>query len=312
MPVFQRIRAVLFYLSVLVFFAGLPFILSFALGYKFNPHTFKFTKTGLIFLKTQPEGASIYLNKKPVKEKTPASIQELMPGTYKIRLEMKDYYSWNSDVEVEAGKVSRMDKILLFPLRPEFKQLNQESVSSFRLYPEKGVIYYLDEDERVVFKSDTNGNNPQDIAALPENFTDIQGWDVSADQTKLFLFNPHQIAVVFLESPDIYDYSDSPVFLDYPKSKLVQVFWHSDNYHLVVLTNRNIEVVEVRPQSPRVSLVRLKSQRIRASYDEKHDTLYFTCPLEIGQGSGCSNLYKLAISPNSYIFDMPLKNKTDE
>ena len=302
----------MFYLSVLVFLAGLPIILTFALGYKFNPHTFKFTKTGLIFLKTQPEGASIYVNKKLFNEKTPASIHELIPGTYKIRLEMKDYFTWSSDVEVEAGKVSRIDKVILFPLRPEFKQLNQDSVSSFRLYPEKGVVYYLDEDESVVYRSDTNGNNPRDVAVLPENFSGIQGWDISADQTKLFLFNAHQIAIVFLESPDIYAYSDSPVFLDYPKSKVIQVFWHSDNYHLVVVTNKNIEVAEARAQSSRVSLVRLKNDSIKASYDDKRDLLYFTCPLEIGLAAGCRNLYKLAISPELYILNMPLKYKTDE
>ena len=307
MFVFQRIRAALFYLSVLIFFAGLPFILSFALGYKFNPHTFKLTKTGLIFLKTQPEGANIYLNRKLLKEKTPASLQELLPGSYKIRLELKNYYSWNSDVEVEKGKVSRMDKIILFPLRPEFKQLNQDNFSSFRAYPDKGLVYYLDDDEHVVYKSDTNGQNPQDVAGLPESFLDIQGWDVANDQTKLFLFNSHQIVVIFLESPDIYAYPDSPVFLDYPKSKVIKVFWHSDNYHLVVVTNKNIEVLEARPQSSRVSLAWLKSESVTAFYDEKRDTLYFTYPLEAGQGTGSNNLYKLTISPNLYIFDMSLK-----
>ncbi|MCK9572118.1 MAG: PEGA domain-containing protein [Candidatus Omnitrophica bacterium] len=306
MIVFQRIRAVLFYLSILVFFIGLPFILLFALGYKFNPHSLKFTKTGLIFLKTQPEGANIYLNKKLLKEKTPASIQELLPGSYTIRLEMEDYYTWTSPVEVEAGKVSRIDKIILFPLRPEFKQLNQENVSSFRFYAQAGLIYYLDEVELVVYQTDINGNNFQDVAALPENFLNIQDWDVSHDLTKLFLFNNHQVAVISLESPDIYSYSDVPVYLDYPKSKVLKVFWHSDSYHLVVITNKNIEVVEARSQSPRVSLARLKSESLTAFYDQERDMLYFTYPLQ-DESSGKNNLYKLSISPELYLFDIPLK-----
>ena len=45
---FQRLRGILFYLGLLLFFTGLPFILSFALGYKFNAHALKFVKTGLI------------------------------------------------------------------------------------------------------------------------------------------------------------------------------------------------------------------------------------------------------------------------
>lgn len=35
----QKIRAILFYLSLIIFLAGLPFILSFALGYKFDAQT---------------------------------------------------------------------------------------------------------------------------------------------------------------------------------------------------------------------------------------------------------------------------------
>ena len=59
----QKIRGILFYLSVSIFFIGLPFILSYALGYKFNPRTLKFTQTGLISIKKTPE-THIYLDSK--------------------------------------------------------------------------------------------------------------------------------------------------------------------------------------------------------------------------------------------------------
>ena len=83
----QKIRGALFYLSFVAFFAGLPFILSFALGYKFNPQTWKFYRTGLIYLKTQPEGARIYLNDKLIPEKTPArplSTYRVLPRTHRL------------------------------------------------------------------------------------------------------------------------------------------------------------------------------------------------------------------------------------
>ncbi len=194
---FQRIRGILYYLSVFLFFAGLPFILSFALGYKFNARTLKFAKTGLIFVKTQPDGAKVYLNGKLISQRSPATMQELIPGVYKITIELTRHYPWKGEVDVEAGKASRLDKVILFPLRPNLQQLNQERFSSFQIDTEKKVIYYLDRDNKVVYRSDLEANNFEDIAGLPEKFTQIVGWQVSEDKRKLFVFNQHQISVVF-------------------------------------------------------------------------------------------------------------------
>jgi len=309
---FQRVRGLLFYLSLLLFFVGLPFILSFALGYKFNAHTLKFVKTGLIYIKTQPEGANIYLNGKLNPEKSPATIQELLPGIYRITLALAKYYPWRSEVDVEAGKVSRIDKIILFPLRPDLQQLNQGKFSSFRVDIERGAIYYLDQENRIVYKSDLDGSNLDDIASLPEKFDQINGWEVSPDKSKMFIFGPHQISVIFLDSRDDYAYSDSFVFLDYPQEKIIKVFWHSDSYHLIALTNKHVAVIESRPQARAVNLVELNKEAAEAFYDNKHQVLYFSDNQKGSDGNYYNNLYKLELSPELYLLERLMKKKTDE
>jgi len=305
---FQRIRAVLFYLSVAVFLIGLPFILSFALGYKFNLLTMKFTKTGIISLRSQPDGAQIYLNKKLLKEESPASIQELLPGSYNISLKLKGYYSWSADLYVEAGKVIRADKIILFPLRPNLQELNQKEVAAFRIYPEKNALYYLDQKEKAVYKSDLRGENFADAAGIPENFQEIKGWEVSPDLSKMFLFNASQIAVVYLESR--YAYSDSPIFFDYPQAKILQAFWHSDSFHLVIVTNQDIEVIESRPQAAGIKLVKLNRENIAAVYNQKEDALYFTDFQRGADNFMHNNVYKLEISPG--LFERMIEGKKNE
>lgn len=291
---FQRIRGVLFYLSVLIFFAGLPLILSSALGYKFNRHTLKFTKTGLIFIKTQPDGAKIYFDGKLLTERSPASLQDLIPGAYKLTLELDQHYPWKGEVDVEAGKVSRLDKIILFPLRPNLQQLNREKFSSFRIDPERKIIYYLDQENKIVYRSNFDGNNFEDVASLPQNFTPIDGWGISADRKKLFIFNHHQISVIFFDNQGDYGYPDFPVFLDYTREKVVDVFWHSDNYHLVVLTSKHVQVIEARPQAKPVNLVELNREGAGAFYDVKEDALYF---------SDDQNLFKLELSSNLFLLE---------
>jgi len=197
MITFQRIRSVLFYLSLSLFFGSLPFIILFALGYKFNPQTLKFVKTGLIYIKTQPEKAKIYLNGKIVPKETPASLEELIPGAYKISLELEQHYPWKGEVYVEAGKASRIDKIILFPLKPNLEQLNQKEFTDFRINFERKLIYYLDQDEKIIYRSNLDASNFEDIASLPEGFLQINHWEVCADNKKMFVFNPHQLGIIF-------------------------------------------------------------------------------------------------------------------
>ena len=303
MYAFQKIRSFLFYLSVFLFFTGLPFILSFALGYKFNTHTFKFVKTGLIFVKTQPAGAKIYLNGRFIAEKSPTSMQELLPGTYKVSLELAQHYPWKGQVEVEAGKVSRIDKIILFPERPNLVQLNQEQFSSFRIDNAKRIVYYLDLEKKVLYRSDLDANNFEDIASLPDKFTQVNGWDVSLDRRKLFIFNHHQISVVFFDTQVDYEYPAANVFLDYPQEKIIRVFWHSDSYHLVVLTDRHVQVIESRQGALPVNLVELNKAGAAAFYDTKEDVLYFSDTQRSPDGSSYNNLYKLELSANLYLLE---------
>lgn len=309
---FQRIRGLLFYLSVFLFFAGLPFILSSSLGYKFNARTLKFTKTGLIFVKTQPDGAKIYLDGKLISEKSPASIHDLAPGVYKIVLELAQHYSWKGEVDVEAGKASRLDKIILFPLRPNLQQLNRERFSTFRIDTERKEIYYLDQVNKTVYRSNFDAGNFEDIVSLPQNFTPINGWEVSADRRKLFIFNEHQISVVCFDNQGDYGYPDFPVYLDYPQEKVINVFWYSDNYHLIVLTDKHIQVTESRAQAKSINLVELNKEGVDAFYDAKEDVLYFSDSQRSSNGSFYNNLYRLDLSTNFLSLERLMKKEIDE
>ena len=311
MPAFQKIRSFLFYLSVFLFLIGLPLILTSALGYKFNLQTLGFVKTGLIFIKTQPEGAAIYLNGKLITEKTPASLQELLPGTYKVNLELAQHYPWKAELEVEAGKVSRIDKVILFPMWPDLQQLNQEKFSSFRIDTEKNTVYYLDQKNKVVCRSGLDGSNFEDIASLPDKFAQIINWEVAADKKKLFIFNQHQISILFFDTQSDAEDSVSSVFLDYPQEKIIHVFWHSDSYHLIVLTDKHVAVIESRTQARPVNLVELNNQGAAAFYDNREDILYFSNSQRAPDGSPDNNLYKLELNTNLYLLERLIKTTNE-
>jgi len=308
----QKIRAILFYLSLFIFLAGLPFILSFALGYKFDTHTFKFTKTGLIVIKTQPQGAKVYLGKRLLNETTPLTINELLPGNYNLTLELGQHYPWSSEVRVEAGQVMRLEKIILFPLRPDIQQLNKSKISSFWVDKEKERIYYLNQEENIIYKSDLEGEHFAEIGSLPETLTPPTDWKISLDKEKLLCFNPHQIAVVYLEPRNKLPDMDQSFVFDYPNHRIIDVFWHSDSYHLILVTDTTIEVSEAKPGIPAVNLVNLNKRDISAFYDNGTDTLYFIDSQKATDGRFYDNVYKLELGTKLFHPRELIKPKPNE
>jgi len=314
----QRIRVVLFYLSVLVFFITLPFILSFALGYKFNPKQLKFIKAGLIVLKSQPAGAAIYLEGKPVNSRTPATIDELLPGTYRVRLELDEHSPWTDEINVEAGKVSRFEKIILFPLRSRVTQLNQDRITSFWVDTDSSLLYYAyidhNDNQIYIYTSDFSGQHYRMVANIGDILPAQITWKLSPDRKKILFYNSRQIRVADLRENQDNEEAESPYFvLDYRDNSLRDVFWHSDSYHLVLVSNKNIEAIETRSGAKPVELCVLNKKNSTSFYHTASDTLYFVDSQKAVDGNAYDNVYKLELSGSgAFVLPEQLKAKADE
>lgn len=304
----QKIRGVLFYLSVTVFFIGLPFILSYALGYKFDPKTVKFTQTGLISIKTHPQGARIYLNSKLFTDKSPATITELLPGHYDVSLELEDYYPWGTQVEVYPRKVTRIEKVILFPKRSNIKKLNEENASSFYIDQDRRSIYYFNRRNNTVYESDLDGDRFRKLSVLPDTFKGMpRGLKISLDKEKVMIFNRHQICILYLSPKGSLLYGNLPLVLSYHGQNITQVFWHSDSYHLILVTDKHISAVEANANTNEVSLVNLNSAPYGLFYDIDKDTLYFSDYQMGSDGLIYENVYKLELAERISIINNVVK-----
>ena len=306
----QKIRAFLFYVSVAAFCLGLPAILSSALGYKFDRRTFKFTRTGLIAIKTQPPGAAVYFDRQLLAETTPATLDELLPGTYDVRLELENHYPWESPVRVEAGKVTRLERIILFRQRPDIKKLNKESISAFWVDQDKDTIYYVNQEAGAMYRSDLSGEHFEHVADFAKLAPSPSAWRLSPDRGKVIYFNEHQIGVAGLErgasdSPD-------PSFFINSTAKIVDAFWYSDSYHIILVTVRSIEVAEAKPDAASVLLVTLSRKNTSCWYDPRGDTLYFFDYQRAADGRLYNNLYKLDLRARISPLRELMQQKSDE
>lgn len=110
------LRKIFFYLFAAIFVIFAPIIVFYALGYFIQPgQTEHIVKTGLIYISSVPSDATVYLESKKFQKKTPAMIRNLLPGTYRLKINKKNYKPWTQLISVEAGKATVLNKVILFP-----------------------------------------------------------------------------------------------------------------------------------------------------------------------------------------------------
>ena len=306
----QKIRAALYYLGVAVFFAGLPFILSFTLGYKFDPVRFKFTTTGLISLKTTPAGAAVFLNGQQLNDRTPSSINELLPGKYHIELKLAGYYPYTIDAEVSARKVTRMEKILLFPLLSDIQQLNKERVTCFWMEEGKGNVFFADQATLTVFRSDLQGEHFEPLASFLPVDPPARVWKFSPDRRRLLYFNQHSVGVVTLEPGS--ETGQQAFLLDYSGKDIRDAFWYSDNYHAIIVDGMTVCMTEARPGSVPFTLTTLRSATGKVFYEPDQDAVFFQDVQQGVDGKLYENVYRLEIGKKLFPFRDFMRPKPNE
>lgn len=167
----RRIRRILFYFFVLVFFVIAPIIILYAYGYKYDFTNKKFIETGAIYVKSQPKKAKISLNGKPLNKPTPVLIKGLLPHQYSLKLEMDDFTSWSKNLEVYPGLVTKAESIILLPSRLESTLFNEQPIQNF---------YISNDKERILFtlaakpEVEANKNNGIWLQELDKNSAAIQ------------------------------------------------------------------------------------------------------------------------------------------
>ncbi len=72
----------------------------YALGYRINWKEKRLVLTSVLYLNSQPSGATIYLDGKEIGQ-TKKVIREIFPGFYHLKLEKEGYWPWEHTIEVK-------------------------------------------------------------------------------------------------------------------------------------------------------------------------------------------------------------------
>lgn len=115
-PFILHPRTIISIFSLLLFIISAIIVTLIANGYVIDISKKKLEKTGIIVVNSEPKGSLIYLNDK-LQNVTNATLANLIPDTYRLRLEKEGYTSWQKDIKVEENLVIEIEA-RLFPLNP--------------------------------------------------------------------------------------------------------------------------------------------------------------------------------------------------
>lgn len=112
----RPVRIVTLWIISLVYFALVPVVILYSLGYRFKPHTWALERTGLIYVRPDRSGAGLnaYIDgSAQEKAKSPIRFAFLRPGDHRVVLSHPDVLSWSATVPVVSGEAVRLDPVRL-------------------------------------------------------------------------------------------------------------------------------------------------------------------------------------------------------
>lgn len=162
-------------------------IVLYAQGYRLDLRKRTLTATGMVLVKSLPDGARVFLNGE-LTTATNSTVSDLVPGTYHLKLEKNGFFSWEKNVEVKAGLVTSTTT-LLPPLSPSLTAVTQEGARLVASAPSGTKAVFIT-DGKLFLLPLTNQflgflrTSPQEIGREPTGF--------SFAQVTSLLFSPNE------------------------------------------------------------------------------------------------------------------------
>jgi len=242
-----KIRVFLFLLTILVVATFGIFISYYARGYRLDFSTLRFQPNGILVIKSEPDGASVYING-DLKTATNATIP-LSPGTYDISVKKDGYLSWYKRLEIDKEVVT------------------QASISLFRNVPSLSPITFSGAQNPIVSNDGTR-------IAFEVPFSA----DTAVDKAGLWTIDTFNLPLGFLNDPKR--------ITDGDLSNSTYVF-SPDGRQILLTTSNGIFLLDsgsFTPQSQRVNVAARKATILTQWQTEKKskdDSLVRNLPTEL-------------------------------
>lgn len=153
-------------LGALIIVGGTVLLVAYGEGYRYNFKERKLIRTGLIIIDTEPSSATVYVNGKQVKKRTPYRKTSLT-GTYAVDLKKDGYRDWNRVFNVTSDEVSLAQYVLMVPNQPTTETITSTKgkIGSFVASNDRRHAAYtvLEGNDAGVWLTNTTNETPQKL-----------------------------------------------------------------------------------------------------------------------------------------------------
>lgn len=195
----QRIRSLLFWTFIGLFFITASSVLFYTFGYRFNLERGIFVYTGSISIKSSPETVDIRVDGELIPNaklgilNNSIHIGGLAPGKHFIEISAPDYLPWSKKTTVQSGLSTEFWNVLLIKKVPVMESIagTEDAIKIFQA-PKPGLFAVVKENDGqlTIDAIDTNANTNEELLSfqnivLPQDGEENVEW--SPDNRKLLV-----------------------------------------------------------------------------------------------------------------------------
>lgn len=112
-----------------------------AKGYTFSPKEKRIVGTGILTVTSEPDAASVFIDGH-LTTATNATISQLTPKTYSVKLTKEGFIPWEKQMTIKEGLVTEL-KVTLFPSLPTIYPLTFTGVANPQLSPDGAKLAFV-------------------------------------------------------------------------------------------------------------------------------------------------------------------------
>jgi hypothetical protein len=247
MSIFKNGIPIIPVLAILLFLSWLTVVYSQGYRLELEKKKVKVTQTGILSVRSIPEGATVYLNGK-IETATNSTVSSLSRGTYKVEIKKDGFTDWDKTVEVYNDKVTDITALLISK-SPRIEPLTNYGVSSFAIFHDGSKIIY----------STKNGKEPG-IWLLPLNQT-----------ASLSIFGGNKNLVLADTKDALYSFAEE--ILISPQDDQILIRLPKNEYHLISISDMKNQssATKIVDPTPVFENWREEKKKILEKYIEKLD-----------------------------------------
>lgn len=305
-----RTRRIILTGTILFFIIVTPIALLYSYGYSFDWQKKKVVLTGGFYFKSLPKKADVYLNNK-FKEKTPVFIKRLLPKEYQVKIIKDGYHSWQKSLRIESKLVTEVKNILLIPLNPEIKVVDEAllidfSLEEFTQIEEFNNVFYIQEPSYILYKTNKENSFQEQISLTPlpinhqyQIFASINEQIAVLDENKqLYLLNPeiktfqlinqnvqglqfsNDNKLLYFTLSEIWIYylnreNNQQELITRLSQEIKQAIWYNKtNEHIIFSVGQNIKITELDGRNGRNTNDLIELNFNQMAYSEDDELLY--------------------------------------